>query len=121
MLLIKLMNKANSNTWDSKLFRRILGISKPHITLLIYGIVLTILLAFLSPLRPYIIGKLVGEYVRLSDEKSLLYGALLVVGILIIVSIMLIAVSYLSSDLVQLVVKDLRDQLLNHITNLTFK
>jgi len=121
MLLIKLMNKANSNTWDSKLFRRILGISKPHITLLIYGIVLTILLAFLSPLRPYIIGKLVGEYVRLSDEKSLLYGALLVVGILIIESIMLIAVSYISSDLGQRVVKDLRDQLFKHITKLKLK
>tara|TARA_B100001094_G_C18195482_1_gene810484 strand:- start:2551 stop:4341 length:1791 start_codon:yes stop_codon:yes gene_type:complete len=121
MLLIKLMNKANSNTWDSKLFRRILGISKPHIRLLIYGIILTILLAFLSPLRPYIIGKLVGEYVRLSDEKSLLYGALLVVGILIIESIMLIAVSYISSDLGQRVVKDLRDQLFKHITKLKLK
>ena len=115
------MNKANSNTWDSKLFRRILGISKPHIRLLIYGIILTILLAFLSPLRPYIIGKLVGEYVRLSDEKSLLYGALLVVGILIIESIMLIAVSYISSDLGQRVVKDLRDQLFKHITKLKLK
>ena len=121
MLLIKLMNKANSNTWDSKLFRRILGISKPHIRLLIYGIILTILLAFLSPLRPYIIGKLVGEYVRLSDEKSLLCGALLVVGILIIESIMLIAVSYISSDLGQRVVKDLRDQLFKHITKLKLK
>ena len=115
------MNKSNSKTWDSKLFRRILRVSKPHITLLIYGIILTILLAFLSPLRPYIIGKLVGEYVRLSDEKSLLYGALLVVGILIIESIMLIAVSYISSDLGQRVVKDLRDQLFKHITKLKLK
>jgi len=115
------MNKSNSKTWDSKLFRRILGVSKPHITLLIYGIILTIILAFLSPLRPYIIGKLVGEYVRLSDEKSLLYGALLVVGILIIESIMLIAVSYISSDLGQRVVKDLRDQLFKHITKLKLK
>ena len=115
------MNKSNSKTWDSKLFRRILGVSKPHITLLIYGIILTTLLAFLSPLRPYIIGKLVGDYVRLSDEKSLLYGALLVVGILIIESIMLIAVSYISSDLGQRVVKDLRDQLFKHITKLKLK
>ena len=115
------MNKSNSKTWDSKLFRRILRVSKPHITLLIYGIILTILLAFLSPLRPYIIGKLVGDYVRLSDEKSLLYGALLVVGILIIESIMLIAVSYISSDLGQRVVKDLRDQLFKHITKLKLK
>ena len=121
MLLTKQMNKTASKSWDSKLFRRILGISKPHVSLLIYGVILTILLAFLSPLRPYIIGKLVGDYVRLSDEKSLLYGALLVVGILIIESVMLIAVSYISSDLGQRVVKDLRDQLFKHITKLKLK
>ena len=121
MSLTKQMNKTDSKSWDSKLFRRILGISKPHVSLLIYGIILTILLAFLSPLRPYIIGKLVGDYVRLSDEKSLLYGALLVVGILIIESVMLIAVSYISSDLGQRVVKDLRDQLFKHITKLKLK
>ncbi|RPG80597.1 MAG: ABC transporter ATP-binding protein [Crocinitomicaceae bacterium TMED135] len=115
------MNKTASKSWDSKLFRRILGISKPHVSLLIYGVILTILLAFLSPLRPYIIGKLVGDYVRLSDEKSLLYGALLVVVILIIESVMLIAVSYISSDLGQRVVKDLRDQLFKHITKLKLK
>ena len=78
-------------------------------------------LAFLSPLRPYIIGKLVGEYVRLSDEESLFYGALLVVAILIVESLMLIAVSYLSSDLGQRVVKDLRDQLFRHITKLRLR
>lgn len=107
--------------WDSKLFRRIMGVSKPHIHLLIYGLFLTFSLAFLSPLRPYIIGKLVGEYVRLSDEESLFYGALLVVAILIVESLMLIAVSYLSSDLGQRVVKDLRNQLFRHITKLKLR
>ena len=107
--------------WDSKLFRRIMRVSKPHIHLLIYGLFLTFSLAFLSPLRPYIIGKLVGEYVRLSDEESLFYGALLVVAILIVESLMLIAVSYLSSDLGQRVVKDLRDQLFRHITKLKLR
>ena len=115
-----MLNNPKKN-WDSKLFRRIMGVSKPHIHLLIYGLFLTFSLAFLSPLRPYIIGKLVGEYVRLSDEESLFYGALLVVAILIVESLMLIAVSYLSSDLGQRVVKDLRDQLFRHITKLKLR
>ena len=96
--------------WDSKLFRRIMRFSKPHIHLLIYGLFLTFSLAFLSPLRPYIIGKLVGEYVRLSDEESLFYGALLGVAILIVESLMLIAVAYMSSNLGQRVIKYLRNQ-----------
>ena len=115
------MRKNPKKNWDSKLFRRIMRVSKPHIHLLIYGLLLTFSLAFLSPLRPYIIGKLVGEYVRLSDEVSLFYGALLVVAILVVESLMLIAVSYLSSDLGQRVVKDLRDQLFRHITKLRLR
>jgi ATP-binding cassette subfamily B protein len=115
------MRNNPKKNWDSKLFRRIMGVSKPHIHLLIYGLVLTFSLAFLSPLRPYIIGKLVGEYVRLSDEESLFYGVLLVVAILIVESLILIAVSYLSSDLGQRVVKDLRDQLFRHVTKLKLR
>ena len=115
------MGNNPKKNWDSKLFRRIMRVSKPHIHLLIYGLFLTFSLAFLSPLRPYIIGKLVGEYVRLSDEESLFYGALLVVAILIVESLMLIAVSYLSSDLGQRVVKDLRNQLFRHITKLKLR
>ena len=115
------MNAAKNKSWDSKLFRRILVVSKPHFKLLLYGTLLTILLAFLSPLRPYIIGKLLGQYVRLSDEESLLFGSLIVVAILIVESIMLIALSYLSSDLGQRVVKDLRDQLFKHITKLKLR
>ena len=115
------MRNNPKKNWDSKLFRRIMRVSKPHIHLLIYGLFLTFSLAFLSPLRPYIIGKLDGEYVRLSDEESLFYGALLVVAILIVESLMLIAVSYLSSDLGQRVVKDLRDQLFRHIIKLRLR
>ena len=115
------MRNNPKKNWDSKLFRRIMRVSKPHIHLLIYGLFLTFSLAFLSPMRPYIIGKLVGEYVRLSDEESLFYGALLVVAILIVESLMLIAVSYMSSDLGQRVVKDLRDQLFRHITKLRLR
>ena len=89
------MSKVTGKAWDSQLFKRIIGISKPHSKLLFYGISITILLAFLSPLRPFIIGKLVGEYVRAGDEKSLLLGTLLVIGLLVIESLLLVAISYL--------------------------
>ncbi len=115
------MSKVTGKAWDSQLFKRIIGISKPHSKLLFFGVSITFLLAFLSPLRPFIIGKLVGEYVRAGDEKSLLYGTLLVIGLLIIESLLLVAISYLSSDLGQRVVKDLRDQLFKHITRLRLR
>ena len=82
---------------------------------------LTIFLALLSPVRPFIIGKLVGDYVRLGDEKALLVGTIVVIGLLVIESVFLIVVSYTSSDLGQRVVKDLRNKLFEHITKLRLK
>ena len=112
---------SKGKVWDSILFKRVIKVSKPHRSLLIRGVVLTILLAILSPIRPYIIGKLVGDYVRVGDEKALLIGTILVVSILVVESIFLIVVSYTSSDLGQRVVKDLRNQLFQHITKLKLK
>ena len=112
---------SKGKVWDSILFKRVIKVSKPHRSLLIRGVVLTILLAILSPIRPYIIGKLVGDYVRVGDEKALLIGTILVISILVVESIFLIVVSYTSSDLGQRVVKDLRNQLFQHITKLKLK
>ena len=109
------MSKTSAKAWDGHLFKRVLATSKPHRNLLNIGLFLTVFLAVLSPLRPYIIGKLVGKYVFVGDASALLNGTLLVVGILFIESLMLIALSYLSSDLGQRVVKDLRDKLFEHI------
>ena len=112
---------SRSKVWDTPLFRRILWASKPHRSLLVRGILLTVFLALLSPLRPFIIGKLVGDYVRLGDERALLIGTLVVIGLLVIESVFLIVVSYTSSDLGQRVVKDLRNKLFEHITKLRLK
>ena len=115
------MSKTSKKAWDGQLFKRVLATSKPHRNLLYTGLFLTFFLAVLSPLRPYIIGKLVGEYVFVGDASALLNGTLLVVGILFIESLMLIALSYLSSDLGQRVVKDLRDKLFEHINRLRLR
>lgn len=112
---------SRSKVWDTPLFRRILWASKPHRSLLVRGILLTVFLALLSPLRPFIIGKLVGDYVRLGDERALLIGTLVIIGLLVIESVFLIVVSYTSSDLGQRVVKDLRNKLFEHITKLRLK
>jgi ATP-binding cassette, subfamily B, multidrug efflux pump len=115
------MSKITAKAWDGQLFKRVLATSKPHRSLLLTGLFLTVFLAVLSPLRPYIIGKLVGEYVFIGDASALLNGTLLVVGILLIESVMLIAISYISSDLGQRVVKDLRDKLFEHINRLRLR
>lgn len=115
------MNDVTGKAWDSKLFRRILSYSKPYKKLLFIGLGLTVFLAFLSPLKPYIIGIMVGDFVRLGQEQNLLFGALLVIGILILESLGQFKLSYLANDLGQRVIKDIRVQLFKHITQLKLK
>ena len=109
------MDDVTGKAWDSRLFWRILSYSYPYRKLLTTGLILTILLAFLSPLRPYIIGIMVGDYVRLGQEDNLLLGALIVVALLIMESIGQFKLTYLANDLGQRVIRDIRKELFKHI------
>ncbi len=115
------MDDVTGKAWDSKLFWRILNYSFPYRKLLINGLSLTVFLAFLSPLRPYIIGIMVGDYVRLGQEQNLFLGALLVIALLILESFGQFKLTYLANDLGQRVIRDIRKELFKHITYLKLK
>ena len=115
------MDDVTGKAWDSKLFWRILSYSSPYRKLLFTGLFLTVFLAVLSPLRPYIIGIMVGDYVRLGQEDNLFFGALLVVGLLILESFGQFRLSYLANDLGQRVIRDVRKELFKHIVYLKLK
>ena len=115
------MDDVTGKAWDSKLFWRILNYSFPYRKLLITGLSLTVFLAFLSPLRPYIIGIMVGDYVRLGQEQNLFLGALLVIALLILESFGQFKLTYLANDLGQRVIRDIRKELFKHITYLKLK
>jgi len=115
------MDDVTGKAWDSKLFWRILNYSFPYRKLLITGLSLTVFLAFLSPLRPYIIGIMVGDYVRLGQEHNLFLGALLVIALLILESFGQFKLTYLANDLGQRVIRDIRKELFKHITYLKLK
>jgi len=115
------MDDVTGKAWDNKLFWRILNYSFPYRKLLITGLSLTVFLAFLSPLRPYIIGIMVGDYVRLGQEQNLFLGALLVIALLILESFGQFKLTYLANDLGQRVIRDIRKELFKHITYLKLK
>ena len=115
------MDDVTGKAWDSKLFWRIISYSSPYRKLLFTGLFLTVFLAVLSPLRPYIIGIMVGDYVRLGQEDNLFFGALLVVGLLILESFGQFRLSYLANDLGQRVIRDVRKELFKHIVYLKLK
>jgi len=115
------MSDVTGKAWDSKLFRRVLAYSLPHKKLLFTGLIMTVILALLSSLRPYIIGMMVGSFVNLGLKDDLLYWTLLIVLMLVMESLGQFFFSYRANELGQFVIKDLRVQLFNHITKLRLK
>ncbi|MBC8396912.1 MAG: ABC transporter ATP-binding protein, partial [Flavobacteriales bacterium] len=118
---MKEQNKITTKTWNIKLFKRILYYSKSFKLLLFGGLIITIFLSIISPLKPYIIGIIVGDYVRLSQYQELFNGAILVIIILIFEAIGQFSLSYIANDLGQRVIKKIRDELFAHISNFKLK
>ena len=72
-------------------------------------------------MKPYIIGIIVGDYVRLGQYQELFDGAILVIIILIFEAIGQFSLSYIANDLGQRVIKIIRDELFAHISKFQLK
>lgn len=111
---------------SGKIFRfpvlkRIFRMTKPYKKKFLLAVILTFILAFLSPLRPLLIQHTVDHYILIPDHKGLLYFTLLMVALLFFQSIIQYFHTYLTNWLGQTVIKDLRVDLFRHITLLRLK
>lgn len=79
---------------------------------------LTLFLAGISIFRPKIIGDLVGDYVANKDKNGLLTSTLIVVALLITEAIGSYYRTYISQELGQNVIRDIRNQVFSHIVKL---
>jgi ATP-binding cassette, subfamily B, multidrug efflux pump len=79
---------------------------------------LTILLAIIAPLRPYLIQYTIDEHVLNSDSKGLLFYICLLLALLIVQTIIQYYHSYLSNFIGQMAIKDIRIKLFAHLQRL---
>lgn len=101
------------------LFKRLFSFAKPYRKLLFVAVSATILLAALSPSRPYIIGQIVGRYLlRDKDPNMLLLGSVLVLVMLMLEAILQVISTYFSNLLAQSVIRDLRQKVIQHFIRL---
>jgi len=101
------------------LFKRLFSFAKPYRKLLFVAIIATILLAALSPSRPYIIGQIIDRYLlRDKDPNMLLLGSVLVLVMLLVEAILQVVGTYFSNLLAQSVIRDLRQQVIQHFMRL---
>ena len=104
--------------FDFSLLRRVLKYASPYKKWFYLSITLSILLAVLSPLRPFLIQLTVNKYIRGGISESLtvrdrmisliLYVTILQIGLLLLETAFRFYFSFITSWLGQTVVKDLR-------------
>lgn len=112
------MKETPNKILNFKLFKRILLYMNPYKVKFFLALFLTLSLSVVSIFRPTIIGRLIGEYVANKDKEALLLGTLIVIGILIIEAIGSYFRTYISQELGQNIIRDIRNQVFNHITKL---
>lgn len=101
------------------LFKRLLGLIKPYRKMLFLAAAATILLAALSPMRPYVIGQIIDRYLlRDKDPNMLLMGSILVLIMLVSEAILQVVGTYFSNLLAQSVIRDLRQKVIRHFMQL---
>lgn len=112
------MANINSNQFDLVLLRRVLAEARPYRGVFIGTAVLAILLAPLATIRPYLVQRMVDDYVFRFDMAGLGKMALLFTIILLIHGICQYLFLYGSSWLGQAVIRDLRVRVFKHINSL---
>jgi ABC-type multidrug transport system fused ATPase/permease subunit len=101
------------------LFKRLFSFAKPYKKYLVVAVSATILLAALSPSRPYVIGQIIDPYLlKDKDPNMLLLGCLLVLIMLLSEAVLQVVGTYFSNLLAQSVIRDLRQKVIRHFMKL---
>lgn len=104
--------------FDFSLLNRVFALAKPYRKKVIGSLVLAILLAILSPIRPYLIQITVNQYIKNGLLDWVVRITLIQAVFLVIETIFRFLFSFTTSWLGQSVVKDLRVSVFNKVINL---
>jgi ATP-binding cassette, subfamily B, multidrug efflux pump len=115
------MAKVSGNAVDVNLLKRVFRYAYPYSRIFAWSIFLTILLAVLAPLRPWLIQYTLDKYILLNDSSGLLNMSLLMAGLLLIQTGVQYYHTFFTNVLGQSVIKDLRVNVFNHISSLKLK
>lgn len=108
----------DQNKIDFKLLGRILRLATPYRRIFLLAASLTVVLAPLAILRPYLIQIMVDDYIFKYDLSGLAFMAMLFCGVLLVEVGMNYAFIYSSNWLGQSVIRDLRVRVFKHISGL---
>lgn len=108
----------SGKAFDFSLLKRVVRYVKPYRKWLIGSISLTVIMAFLSPVRPLLIQYTVDHFILIPNPSMLLNMTLIMIGILIFEAFGQFYSNFITNQLGQFVIRDLRLDVFNHITKL---
>lgn len=115
------MSKITGDVININLLKRVFQYVKPYKNIFIYAVVLTILLALVAPVRPFLIKYTLDEHILKGDYQGLLNMTIIMIVLLVVQSIIQYSHTLLTNTLGQSAIKDLRIAVFNHITKLRLK
>jgi ATP-binding cassette subfamily B multidrug efflux pump len=115
------MSSVSGKAFDFPILKRIYSYTFPYKKAFYFSVFLTLLLTFLSPLRPILVQYTIDHFVVTPDYKGLLRYTLIMIGLLFFQTLVQYAHTYVTNWLGLTVVKDLRVGLYKHIINLRLK
>ncbi|MEP7168236.1 MAG: ABC transporter ATP-binding protein [Bacteroidota bacterium] len=115
------MATITGKAFDFPILKSVFTFVKPYRKTFYITVLLTLLIAAISPLRPWLTQITLDKYIAVSDSEMLLWMTLLMFGILLLQSMLQFFHNYMINLLGQQVVKDMRVKLYSTILNFRLK
>ena len=103
------------NILDWELFKRVLRLAMPFKRAFILSLTMAIILALISPLRPYLIQLTVDDYIFQGDVSGLNKMVIFLITLLMVEAVFRYHFTYITNWLGQSVIKELRVRVFQHI------
>lgn len=115
------MSKITGDAFNVSLLKRVFQYVKPYRSIFIWSVILTILLAVVAPVRPFLIKYTLDNYILKGEYNGLLMMTVVMLVLLILQSVIQYSHTLLTNTLGQSAIRDLRINVFNHITKLRLK
>lgn len=115
------MSKITGDAFNVNLFKRVFEYVKPYRSIFRWSVVLTLALAVITPVRPFLVGYTLDHFILTGDYFGLVEMTFLMIFLLVLQSIIQYSQTLLTNTLGQSAIKDLRINVFNHISKLRLK
>jgi ATP-binding cassette subfamily B multidrug efflux pump len=115
------MSKITGDAFNVGLLKRVFQYVKPYRIIFIWSVILTVLLAVVAPVRPFLIKYTLDHYILKGQYSGLLMMTVVMLLLLVLQSAIQYSHTLLTNILGQSAIRDLRINVFNHITTLRLK